>query len=418
MLSSNAPATQSGRAPHPRDVVVTGAGILTALGTGWRANADGFREGRVALREVTAFDTSGQSVHRAGEADLPAALPPHRLTGKEVRRLDRGAIMLLHTAAEALDQAQLQPGPDTSAMPLVMATSAGAMACGEAFYRSAADKVSPRRQAERASCYLVANQMAALARAFLLNGPVTVLSNACASGANALGHAAHLLRTGRAERVLAGGFDALCQLVFAGFDSLKALSGTLPRPFDAGRDGLALGEGAALMVLETRLSAEARGAAVLASLAGYGMSTDIHHLTQPHPSGKAAVQSMSMACADAGVMPAEVDYLNSHGTGTPLNDPSECAAIAEWAGNAARTLPVSSTKGSIGHLLGGAGAVEAVVCLMAMRESFLPPTASLRTADAAVGFDLVTAPRSARVTAALTNSFGFGGSNASLVFRL
>ena len=418
MPSHALPATASGRVPPPREVVVTGVGIITALGTGWRENADGFRTGRVALRDVTLFNTSAQSVHRAGEAVLPAYLPENRLTVKETRRLDRGAAMLLHAGAEALSQAQLQPGPDTAAMPLVIATSAGAMACGEAFYRSAINRISRRRQAGRASCYLVANQMAALARAFALHGPVTVLSNACASGANALGHAAQLVRAGRAERVLAGGFDALCQLVFAGFDSLRALSSTLPRPFDAERDGLALGEGAALMVLETRASAEARGAAVIASLAGYGMSTDIHHLTQPHPAGIAAVKSMEMACAAAGVTPAQVGYLNSHGTGTPLNDPSEAAAIAAWAGAAARTLPVSSTKGSIGHLLGGAGAVEAAVCLMAMRESFLPPTASLRTPDPAVGFDLVSAPRDAPVSVALTNSFGFGGSNATLVFRL
>lgn len=405
------------RTSSPQDVVVTGVGIVTALGLGWRVNADGFREGRVALREITLFDTSRQSVRRGGEVTLPAALPESLLAAKERVRLDRGAEMLIHAGAEALTQAGLWPARERLRMPMILATSAGAMTHGEAFYRGAVGKASRRHQAERASGHLVANQVANLAKAFALQGATTVLSNACASGANALGHAAQLVACGRAERVLAGGFDALCQLVFAGFDSLRALSGTLPRPFDAGRDGLALGEGAALLVLETRRAAEARGAPVMGVLAGYGMATDIHHLTQPHPAGVAAHHSMAMACAAAGFTAADVNYLNAHGTGTPLNDPAEASAIASWAGEAARSLAVSSTKGSIGHLLGGAGAVEAAVCLMAMKEGFLPPTAHLRTADAAVTFDLVSAPRSAVVAVAMTNSFGFGGSNATLVFH-
>lgn len=410
------PTSAARRVSSSQDVVVTGVGIVTALGLGWRVNADGFREGRMALREITLFDTTKQSVRRGGEVTLPAALPDNLLTAKERGRLDRGAAMLIHAGAEALEQAGLWPGQGKLSMPMVLATSAGAMTHGEAFYRGAVSKGSRRHQAARASSYLVASQVANLAKAFALQGSTTVLSNACASGANALGHAAQLVASGRAERVLAGGFDALCQLVFAGFDSLRALSGTLPRPFDAERDGLALGEGAALFVLETRRAAEARGAAVMGVLAGYGMATDIHHLTQPHPAGVSAHKSMELACAAAGVTAAEVDYLNSHGTGTPLNDPAEAAAIASWAGAAARSLPVSSTKGNIGHLLGGAGAVEAAVCLMAMNEGFLPPTAHLRTADPAVTFDLVSQPRSASVSVAMTNSFGFGGSNATLVF--
>ncbi len=398
------------------DVVVTGVGIVTSLGLGWRVNADGFRTGRVALREVTLFDTSRQHTHTAGQVELPAQLPATRLSAREISRLERGGRLLIHATDEALRMAELEASQ--RAMPLVLGTSAGAMAHGEAFYAAALAGGSRRGQAQRAAHYLISQQVAAVGRAFGVEGPTTVLSNACASGANALGHAAHLLRSGRAERVLAGGYDALSHLVFAGFDSLRALSPTLPRPFDAQRDGLALGEGAAMFVLETRAAAEARGVRILGCLAGYGLATDVHHLTQPHPTGQAAVQAMRMASADAGVQPADVHYVNSHGTGTPLNDPAEAAAIATWAGDAVAALPVSSTKGNIGHLLGGAGAVEAAVCLMAMQESFLPPTTNVRTPDPACTFALITQPRAASVRVALTNSFGFGGSNATLIFRL
>lgn len=404
------PFSSASPAAAPRAVVVTGVGIITALGNGWRANADGFRDGRVALRPVTAFDVSRQQVHVAGEVDLPDWLPPHGLSPGEVRRLERGGRLLLHATHEAMAAAGMAAECTAGGrVEIVLGTSAGAMAHGEDFFRGAMTPDGRRSgQATRAVEYLVSRQATLPARAFGLDAPVTVISNACASGANALGHGFHLIRSGRRDVVVAGGYDALCQLVFAGFDSLKALSRTWPRPFDAGRDGLALGEGAAVFILESRENAEARGAEILAELAGYGMATDCHHLTQPHPDGVAAVASMGQACREAGVEPADVQYINSHGTGTPLNDPAEAAAIATWAGDAARAIAVSSTKGNIGHLLGGAGAVEAAACLMAMKEGFLPPTAGVTTPDPCVGFDLVTVPRPADLRVVLTNSFGFG----------
>jgi 3-oxoacyl-[acyl-carrier-protein] synthase II len=246
---------------------------------------------------------------------------------------------------------------------------------------------------------------------------VTVIANACASGANGLGHAWHLLRHGYAERVFAGGYDALCHLVFAGFDSLQALSTTQCRPFDARRDGLALGEGAAMFALETLESARKRSAVILGEFCGYGAATDGHHLTQPHPAGIAALASMTEACAAAGVGPGAIGYINAHGTGTVLNDSAETSAINAWAGSAASGIPVSSTKASIGHLLGAAGAVEAAVCCMALQEQWLPPTATLRERDPACRFPIVDRPMDARFEYALSNSFGFGGANASLVLR-
>jgi 3-oxoacyl-[acyl-carrier-protein] synthase II len=226
-----------------------------------------------------------------------------------------------------------------------------------------------------------------------------------------------MVRGGGAEQVFAGGYDVLSQLVFAGFDALQALSPTRCRPFDKNRDGLAVGEGAAMLALETLNSARRRGAEILGEITGYAMTIDRHHLTQPHPEGNAALAAMSQACAAAGITPAEIDYVNAHGTGTPLNDGAEAAAINQWAGARAATLPVSSTKASVGHLLGGAGAVETVVCLMALRGQWLPPELALETPDPACRFPLVTRARDARLATALSNSFGFGGINATLIMR-
>jgi 3-oxoacyl-[acyl-carrier-protein] synthase II len=399
---------------RPR-VVVTGAGIVTALGLDWASNAEGFRTGQTAFRPVTLFDVSRQRVKVAAELDLPDALPPTRLSRRAAQRLDRAARLLLLAAAPAWQQSGWEPG---EVLPLVLGTTSGGMRMGEDYYRQAIREPTRLRcQATRVMEYQAQRQAMELARAFGFRGPITVIANACASGANAIGHAWHLLCQGRAERVLAGGYDALSQLVFAGFDSLQALSPTECRPFDAQRDGLALGEGAAVLTLETLESARRRGARVLGEICGYGATTDVHHLTQPHPQGAAALGSMRLACASARVSAAQIGYVNAHGTGTPLNDGAEAAAIGGWAGAEAGRLPVSSTKASIGHLLGAAGAVEAVVCLMALAGQWLPPNPAVRTPDPACAFPLVTAPAAAEFEYALSNSFGFGGANASLVLR-
>ncbi|SPE58976.1 Beta-ketoacyl synthase [Verrucomicrobia bacterium] len=423
------PARLKDRSP-PR-VVITGAGIITALGQGWQANALGFRQGRVAFRPVSLFDVSRQRVKVAAEVNLPAVCPETQLSGRELGRMDRAGKLLLWAAHEALQQAGWgvlgeERGEGTgggqagglSPVPIVLGTTSGGMSLGEAYYRQAIQRPdSRRRQATRVLYYQMHRQGMDLARAFGLDGPLTTLANACASGANAIGHAWDMLRQGQAQRALAGGYDALSQLVFSGFDALQALSPTRCRPFDQHRDGLALGEGAAILALETLECAQRRGAAILGEIAGYGAATDVHHLTQPHPNGDAAVASMSAACASAKLTPDQIDYVNAHGTGTPLNDSAEAAAINRWAGGRARTLPVSSVKSSIGHLLGAAGAVEAVVCLMALREQWLPPTSTLETPEPACDFPVVREPTEARLECVLTNSFGFGGANASLILR-
>ena len=415
------PLTNSSTA-RPR-VVITGAGVITALGRGWQPNAEGFRAGRRAFRPVSLFEVSRQRVKVAAEVDVPEAGSPAfsgmRLSRHQFGRLDRAGKMLVLAAQEAWLQAGWAAGESSAEnLPLVLGTTAGGMALGEAYYRQAIQQPARhRQQATRAVFYQPQVQARMVFDALGCSGPITIISNACASGANAIGHAWNLIRSGQSARVIAGGYDELCELVFSGFDSLQALSPTVCRPFDAQRDGLALGEGAAVMALETLASARRRGAEILGELVGYGTSIDRHHLTQPQPEGRTTLAVMRQACASAGVMPDDIDYINAHGTGTPLNDSSEALAISEWAGPRAATLPVSSTKASIGHLLGGAGAVEAVVCLMALREQWLPPQMIFGTPDPACKFPIVQQPRDARLNLALSNSFGFGGVNAALIFR-
>jgi 3-oxoacyl-[acyl-carrier-protein] synthase II len=396
-------------------VVITGAGIVTALGIGWKPNAEGFRAGRRAFRPVSLFDVSRQRVKIAAEVDLPKNFPTTRLNRRQFARLDRAGKILVLAALEAWRQAGWEAAEN---LPLVLGTTAGGMLLGEAYYRQAVQQPSrQRQQATRAVYYQPQVQTRVLLDALGSSGPITIISNACASGANAIGHAWDLIRSGQTERVIAGGYDALGELVFSGFDSLQALSPTICRPFDARRDGLALGEGAAVVNLETLESARRRGVEILGELIGYGTAIDQHHLTQPHPQGNTTLTVMKQACAVAGVAPEDIGYINAHGTGTVLNDSSEAFAISEWAGLRAATLPVSSTKASIGHLLGGAGAVEAVVCLMTLREQWLPPEIEFETPDPACKFPIVQKPQDARVNVVLSNSFGFGGVNAALIFR-
>jgi 3-oxoacyl-[acyl-carrier-protein] synthase II len=362
---------------------------------------------------VDLFDVSRQRVGTAGQAEMPDRPAIGSLGDRDWQRMDRGTRMALVAALEALEQAGVR-----GAMPMMVGTSAGAMPIGEAYYRQASAGGSRRGQFSRIETYQPQRQMTEMARALGVHGPLRIISNACASGANAIGHAFQLVREGKAERVLAGGYDALSQMVFAGFDSLQALSPSgIPRPFDAARDGLAIGEGAGFVVVESLASATARGARPLAEVAGYGAATDIHHLTQPHPQGDAAFATMSAAIGMAGLRTGEVDYINSHGTGTPLNDVAEAKAIARLWGSAAPGVKVSSTKSAIGHLLGGAGSVESVICLLALEGQWLPPSLNVREADEACTFDLVREPRETTVNTVLTNSFGFGGANATLVFR-
>lgn len=323
--------------------------------------------------------------------------------------------MLLHAAFEAWNQAGWAPSEN---LPIVLGTTGCGAEAGESFFReaSATGKLRVGHPTKTLS-YQGQRQALDLAEALDCAGPISIISNACASGSNAIGHAFEVIRNGQSDRALAGGYDALGQLVFGGFDSLQALSPEPCRPFDASRNGLTLGEGAAVLALESLDSARARNAEILGEALGYGATTDVHHMTQPHPQGDAALRAMLEACASAGIDPAAISYVNAHGTATIHNDSSEAIALERLREGSISNLRVSSTKASIGHLLGAAGAVEAVVCLMTLGGQWLPPELCVATPDTLCNFQLVRAPMEASVEIALSNSFGFGGANASLIFR-
>lgn len=400
--------------PTSQCISITGAGIVSPLGIGWQENEQSMAADRTAFRPVDLFDTTGFIAKTAGLVDLPQENLFHRMPAHKLPFIDRGTRMMLMAIQEALRQSGRESMEGIDAM--VIGTSAGAMPLGEAYFENARmDNGRVPSQLSRVEHYQPQRQMSSIAAEYDWRGPVIIVSNACASGANAIGWAADMIRSGRARRVLAGGYDALARLVFAGFDSLHALAPSgIPRPFDAQRDGLALGEGAAVMLLEAE---EVRQSPALGNVSGYATATDLHHLTQPDPEGKAAIRTMTAACAQAGVSPAQIGYINSHGTGTPFNDVAEASAISAWAGEAVAGIPVSSTKSAMGHLLGGAGAVEAVICLMALQGQWLPGSLNVREVDPAVRFDLVRQFRRSALDYALTNSFGFGGTNATLVLQ-
>lgn len=399
-----------------RRVAVTGMGIVTAHGQGKAVNWAKTAAGESSLGPVALFDASKYRARRAGEVrDLP--LPPWRRL--RASRLDRASHLLYHAFAEALADSGLPAEALADASPLVaLGTTLGGMASGERYHEAYV-----RRGPDLANPLLLSDHLAHcqglhLMREFGIPGTPRVFSNACASGANAVGFAFLAVRSGEAEAAVCGGYDPLCEFVFAGFHSLQALTPELCRPFDRNRSGLALGEGAGILLIEEWERARDRGARILGEIIGYGESADAFHMTRPDPEARGAEAAIRRALASAGVRPESVDYVNAHGTGTPFNDSAEAKAIRRALGPAAERIPVSSTKPMIGHLLGGAGAVEGILTLLALGKKTIPPNLHYETPDPECGLSVapVAAPAE-RMEVALSNSFGFGGANATLALR-
>jgi len=292
------------------------------------------------------------------------------------------------------------------------------MRAAEHFHRSVLDGGVDRRATTWLSNYLPHRQSQDIQEHFGVRGPIVTLANACASSANAIGYAAQRIRHGQTDVAITGGYDALGELIFAGFDSILAATPTLCRPFDAARDGMVLGEGAAVLVLESFERARARGAEILAEVRGYGESIDILHMTQPNPEATGAFTAMRAACRMAGISPESIDYINAHGTATPQNDVMEALAIRRLTPERGKEIYVGSTKPITGHALGAAGAVEAVIAILALHRQLVPPNLHYATPDPACDVRVPASPVPAPLRTVLSNSFGFGGLNASLVMGL
>jgi 3-oxoacyl-[acyl-carrier-protein] synthase II len=387
-------------------VLVTGFGIVSPIGNGASENLAGLRAGSDGVSPVTAFDVSKTRCKTAGQVNddrLKGVFPVNR----RVQRLHRSSRMVAASLVEAMSMA----GPVSPEL-LVFSTSAGAMSNGERFYRAVLKSKSRRSLARWLANYMPQKPILDALKLLSLRLPMQIVSNACSSGTNSIGHAFNLIRNGLNSCVICGGYDPVSELVFVGFDSLQASTPEKIRPFDLHRSGLVLGEGSAVLILESEESAHKRRATAYAEISGYGVSTDTYHLTQPNPSGIGPKLSMERALQSAGL--DSVDYVNAHGTATLYNDATEGIAISQLLPG----VPVSSTKSMMGHALGAAGAIEAVFCILALQERFLPPNINFREPDPTWKFEVVAnRSRSASIRTALSNSFGFGGTNASLLLR-
>jgi 3-oxoacyl-[acyl-carrier-protein] synthase II len=388
-------------------VAIVAAGVISPLGCGLAETLQSLREARDCVSPVRRFSVEQCRCKTAGQ--VPDKWLEGNHEGRREQRLHRASHMLIAALREALTQDR-QFRPELT----VIGTTSGGMSYGEDYYRALRKGEKLQRSPRWIANYPPPKPVIEAQEMFGISAPFEVIANACASGTNAIGHAFQCVRSGRYERVLTGGYDALSELVFVGFDSLQASTPEKCRPFDRDRSGMVLGEGAAILALENLDAARARGANILGEVIGYGISTDNFHLTQPNPSGIAARQAMERALINAGISADAVDYINAHGTATPLNDAAEGRAIRELFGRA----PVSSTKSMMGHSLGAAGAIEAIVCLLALQHQFLPPNINFRAADEDVDLAIVgNESRPATLRTAMSNSFGFGGTNASVLMQ-
>jgi len=389
-------------------VAVVAAGVVSPLGFGLTETLDSLRDSRNCISPVTRFSVGQCRCKTAGQVSDDRLLATQAEAPRS-RRLHRASHMMIQALAEVVAQ-EPQFEPELT----VIGTTSGGMSYGEHYYRSLRQAGDLRHAATWIANYPAQKPVIDAQESFGISSPYQVIANACASGTNAIGHAFECVQSGRYQRVLAGGYDALSELVFTGFDSLQASTPEKCRPFDRHRTGMVLGEGAALLALENLDSAQRRGAPVLAEIIGYGISTDNFHITQPDPSGIGPRQAMERAVQSAHVAENEIDYINAHGTATLFNDAAEGKAINRLFNG----VPVSSTKSMMGHSLGAAGAIEAVVCLLALQHQCLPPNINFRAADDDLDLNIVAnESRPAVLRTVLSNSFGFGGTNASILTR-
>src|SRR5205809_918788 len=407
-----------------RRVVVTGLGAVTPLGLDVASTWDALVHGRSGIGRITRFDPSPYETQIAGE--IKGFDPAKYMDRKEIRRTDRFTQYAVAAAAQALEDASLKGGgPDRDRIGVAIATGVGGI-------ETLIDQVllMKERGPSRLSPFLVPMLMANAGSAqismqFDLRGPSLTHVSACASSAHAIGECGEIIRRGQADVMVAGGAEAaVLPLPIGAFATMHAMSRRndapehASRPFDKDRDGFVLSEGGAVVVIEERERALARGARIYGEVVRYGATADAYHITSPSPEGEGNARAMQMALDQAGMKPSEIDYINAHGTSTQPNDREETAAIKHVFGDHAKKLMVSSTKSMTGHLLGAAGALEAMACVLAMRDGCIPPTINYETPDPALDLDYVPNEARARpIKTSLSNSMGFGGHNASLIFR-
>jgi 3-oxoacyl-[acyl-carrier-protein] synthase II len=401
---------------HKRRVVVTGIGAVTAVGNDLPSFWRSLKEGCCGIRPITIFDTSAYRSHNGGEV---AGLSPEKhFTLRDLRRLSRCDQFGIIAAREAMDTSGLdQRGIDRERLGIILGADSGGIFSVEKYFRAIYTHASKRPSPSLLLSFSLAATTDHIAQEFDLRGPRTTTATVCSSSSAAIAFAYDAITSGAAELMISGGSDSLCEVTYAGFNSLKAIDSEGCRPFDKNRQGLSLGEGAGILTLEELEHARARGARIWGEVLGYGICAEAHHLTAPEPSGEGIARSIRLALKDAGIAPEEVDYINAHGTATPLNDVVETRGIKKAFGKRAYEIPISSIKSMIGHCLGSAGGIEAVATLLSLHEGIIPPTISYTTPDPECDLDYT--PNKARkkeINIAISNSFAFGGNNVCLVF--
>jgi 3-oxoacyl-[acyl-carrier-protein] synthase II len=392
-------------------IFITGIGIVSPVGRGAAATMDALLAGRRGFGPVTLFDTAGCRSSVAAQVPglaVEEVAPPGAADGWS--RTDAMAVL---AAREALAQAGLDPRRDR--VDLVLGGTTAGMLETEGLLAEMHRDPAARRPLAAMLSHPLSATIDRLQQAVAPFARARTVSSACSSGANALLLGAAWLTTGKSRHVLCGGADGLCRLTYSGFSCLGALSPEPCRPFDKNRDGMSLGEGAAFLLIETEEAARERGAAPIAELRGWAVAGEAHHITNPEASGTTAARVIASAIARAGIGAADVDYVNAHGTATRLNDQMEACALARALGDEVRRVPVSSTKGHVGHTLGAAGAIEAAVAAMAIARGAMPPTAGLEEIDPECALVHLQSAREGKVRAAVSSSFGFGGSDTALV---
>jgi 3-oxoacyl-[acyl-carrier-protein] synthase II len=408
-----------------RRVVVTGLGVVSPVGIGTEVFWKALLSGKSGIGPITEFDTTDFPVKIAGEVKNFDA-ETYVGDKKAARHMDRNTQFAIAAAIEAAKDANFDiEKEDPTRCGSLIGSGIGGIATTEETVLKIENR-GPAKVNPFSVPMMIANMAAGqVSIHFGLQGPVLTDVTACASGTNSVGLALRLIQCGDADVIFAGGTEAaVCKTPMAGFAAMKALSSRdcppeeASCPFDARRDGFVLGEGAGVLILEELGHAKARGAKIYAELVGYGMSGDAYHMTAPAPGGALQLRSMENAIRDAGLTPDDVSYVNAHGTSTHLNDLNETAAMKTLFGDRAYQVPVSSTKSMIGHLLGAAGALEAIVCALSIRDQKIHPTINLKERDPECDMDYVTeGARNADVKVAMSNSFGFGGHNAVIVLR-
>ena len=407
-----------------RRVVITGVGVITPLGTGVQKTWEGLLEGRSGIGKITHFDASELPVQIAGE--VRDFNPEDYIEPKEIRKMDRFIHFALAASEMAINDSGLKiTSENADRVGVIIGSGIGGLPKIEQY-----TLILHERGYRRVSPFFIPMNIINLAAGrvsirFGAKGPNSAVVTACSSGSHAIGDAFKIIQRGDADSMIAGGSEAvICPLGIAGFAVMKALSKRndepekASRPFDLERDGFVMAEGAGIVVLESLESALNRGAEIYAEVVGYGMTGDAYHITAPSPDGEGAARCMKMALDDAGVSPEEVNYINAHGTSTKFNDELETMAIKTVFGEQAYRIAVSSTKSMTGHLLGAAGGVEAIICAMAIKNDVVPPTINLENPDPQCDLDYVpNEKREMTVNYALSNSFGFGGTNACLLLK-